>query len=645
MTAASIISSVVTAGTNNHSTVSEEANAYATDFVSQGIVGAIGNSAGAGPSTGGFGLSQDASPDMGVLVNLGVGYVLGTPTSQGSQMLRARMTTNYTSYTINANASGSTKYDWIYLQLSATNAATPSASADNVITLLTSRSSSNVSDNGTPPTYGLLLGVVTVANGASSITNGNISDRRIQSAISNSTTTSTTGWQSLNAALTYGANNGNKEFTMTAPTDLTSTLSTGMKLRVPRAVTPPTQSMAFASASSQYATKASPSGITFTGVFTCESWVYLNSYTAQDQYIIGRRDGTAGWDMRIDATGHVRLAYGASSSFTDFLTYQSVPLNQWVHIAGVVTSVSSKTGAIYINGVSVSTRSTLTAATTLAQATQDLRVAAFSTPANSYLNGYLSEVRVWSAAQTQQNIRDNMTVNLVGSETNLIALYEGNGAFTDATSNANNLTQSGGAIATQAANPYNTNEYAVIEAISYSNPTTTITVSTGNVGTIPNQALGSVSYSNNKAPYGFPSDSASWSLSYVFVGNSTGLVTGSIASAWGAMTGSDILIPTGKWRVQSAVTITGKCTSTATFTIQSQWDTTTPANDLPGQDVWRANVTTAFLVAKHHHLDGLSTSSGTTYKLFAAITGGAGTQTAYMEDLYKNYVMIMNAYI
>lgn len=183
MATSTIITSVVTGGSNNHATVSEEANAFGTDFISQGVVGTITNTAGVGPCTGAFGCSQDASPDMGLLINAGVAYITATPTSQDSQVLRARMGSNQVSYVINANASGSTKYDWIYLQASATNAANPNSAADNVTAIFTSRSTSNTVDNGSPPTYGIPLAIVTVANGASSILNANIADTRVQSSL------------------------------------------------------------------------------------------------------------------------------------------------------------------------------------------------------------------------------------------------------------------------------------------------------------------------------------------------------------------------------------------------------------------------------------------------------------------------------
>ncbi len=80
--------------------------------------------------------------------------------------------------TISANSSGSTKYDWIYIKLDATYMQNPDVSAQSVASLTTSRSTSSSTDDGSPPTYNYLLAVVTVANGAVSITNSNITDKR-----------------------------------------------------------------------------------------------------------------------------------------------------------------------------------------------------------------------------------------------------------------------------------------------------------------------------------------------------------------------------------------------------------------------------------------------------------------------------------
>jgi len=191
----SIYTSVLTAGTNSHQETSENINAVATDFVSQGVVGAITNTAGVAPSTGAYAVNAQGTPDMTVAVSSGIGYVTATPASQDSQALRVRNTAS-ANVTISANSSGSTKYDWIYINVDATKAANPAADASDVATLVVSRSSSNATDNGTPPTYGYCIAMVTVANGASSITNGNIADERVNAS------TAPGAWQPWTPAFT-----------------------------------------------------------------------------------------------------------------------------------------------------------------------------------------------------------------------------------------------------------------------------------------------------------------------------------------------------------------------------------------------------------------------------------------------------------
>lgn len=172
-----LFTNILTGGSNNHETTSEAANGLATDLVSEGVVGAITNTSGVAPATGGFAVNAQSPAAMAVDVSPGVAYVTATPSSQSSQTLRVRSTATE-EVTIAANSTGATRYDWIYLSVDAANAADPAVAGDDVTTLVVSRSTSSASDDGTPPTYGYLLAKVTVANGASSIANASIADSR-----------------------------------------------------------------------------------------------------------------------------------------------------------------------------------------------------------------------------------------------------------------------------------------------------------------------------------------------------------------------------------------------------------------------------------------------------------------------------------
>jgi len=384
----------------------------------------------------------------------------------------------------------------------------------------------------------------TTATGGMSVTGGLTVD-----SLSVSGSNTTNGWTGLGATLTYGANDGNKEFTLTTTTDLSTSVTPGMKIQLKRSTTPPATSANFNSSLSQYMYNVSPSGITFTNQFTIEAWVYMFSYGTL-QGILNRSSGSTsgGWNFEITSGGQVRAFYGTGSSFTDFISNQAIPLNQWVHVAVSVSSTATKTAVIYINGTSVYTYSALTAATSLTQQSIYLTVAAQNNGTGGYFNGNITEVRLWSNAQTQTQIRANMGINLVGTETGLVGLWRlGNGDITDRTSNANNLTKSSILVTVGTTYPYNPIEYGIITSYSANTPTVgtnTITVYTGNSNVIPNQTLTNPYISTARLPYGFNGDRSNWSvttlMAYQIRYNTP------TANSWYNL-GWSINIPTGAW--------------------------------------------------------------------------------------------------
>ena len=549
-----LVTSILTGGTNNHQTTAEEANAWATDFVSEGIVGTVGNTSGVSPATGGFAVNAQSTPDTTVAITTGVAYVTATPTSQDSQALRVENTTT-ASLTISANSSGSTKYDWIYISISAANAANPNVAGDDVATIVASRSSSSSTDDGTPPTYGYPLAVVTVANGFSAITNGNIRDLRSQVALNTGTSGASDGWLALSGTPTVssGYNKGNKEYDLTFASSMASILTPGMRLKVTRATTPPTQCTDLESSSSQYASKTSPTGITFTDDFTCEAWVKLESYVGSVTNIVSRFNGTNGFRLYIGAAGQLGIIGGTNR---DSVTYQSLPLGRWIHVAATL-DMSAGTATTYIDGVSVP-NSISGAGTSLTQA-GNLTVGAAN--ATAFFDGKIADVRVWSAIRTATQIRDNMNQQLVGNETNLVAYFKLNGDFNDSTSNANNLTASGGAAATDSDNPMNATEYAIVTKVA----TTTVTVFTGTDYNIPNMTLSTPYYSTQDVPYGFPRDGGKWRVSSLFKVQT--LTTSNANYGSFASNGWSLTVPIGAWAIGYSLATFNSTTTSVHFNI------------------------------------------------------------------------------
>lgn len=212
--------SVVTGGTNQAATTNADLNAFATDFVVTGVVGSISSTAGVAPTTGAFAVNAQGSPNMSVRVTQGVNWQQATPNGGLLQAVRTYMNT-FEDVTIAANASGSTKFDWIYIALDQNKLQNPGVNKDDIATLYTSRSTLSTVDNGTPPAAGYLIAVVTVTNGAASIINSNIADKRVMSGATAAAAAST-------GNLVLAANNsGLVKTTVLRQDDTTNTYQVG----------------------------------------------------------------------------------------------------------------------------------------------------------------------------------------------------------------------------------------------------------------------------------------------------------------------------------------------------------------------------------------------------------------------------------
>lgn len=527
-----IITSVVTGGSNSHATTSAEANSFATDFISQGVVGSIANTLGVAPATGAFAVNAQGTPAMFVDVTAGVAYITATPSSQTSQTLRAYMSAASTSYAISANASGSTKYDWIYLKVDPTKAGgTEDAAADDVTALYTSRSSSNTADNASPPTYGILLAIITVANGASSITNANILDSRAQAAPSAQVSSSGSGW-STSTVPTSATCLGQRSYQIVFnSTDLTGSLSPGMRLRTTRTVAPPTQCTSL-NGSSQYFNKTSPAGTigTATDDITAMAWIKLTSYTVGASTIISKRNATNGFQLRVEAnTGCLAIyGFGTAGAYRGFTTYQSIPLNKWIHVSASLdmSGNTTTTNKFFFDGIEVPAQAVAGAGavTAFIQAGNlDIGASQSSVSATEFFPGKIAQAAVFSgnaSTITQTLIRGYISQAMTGAEANCIGAWSFNNSLNDSNASANNLTAQGSAVATNADSPFSGAlatgiDFGIITAASFST-NTTLTVQVPEGYAIPTTGgISALSYSTVDIPYGFPGSINKWRLTSI----------------------------------------------------------------------------------------------------------------------------------
>lgn len=334
---------------------------------------------------------------------------------------------------------------------------------------------------------------------------GTLKDTPIRTALGLSEA-STNGWEVFpyTFSVASGYNLGGNVYNLTvASQDVTSLLSKGMNLRLERNTTAPTQCANLDDASSQHATLAtgSVSGMSFTDDYTLEAWVKPDAYPAAATVVSRRVSSTSGFDMYIDGDGKVYSRGFNGGSTEQAISYASVPLHKWTHLAATHDH-SGNAHDIYFNGILVSH----TQSGTISAIVQGgpLQIGASNT--SNYFSGKICEVRIWEAIRSQTEIQDNMNQQLVGTESNLVGYWKLDGNFDDSTANNNDLAASGGASATDVDNPFSDTQYAKVVDVTYSAPNSTVKVVTGDNNVIPNMTLTSPYYSVQQAPYGLSTD-------------------------------------------------------------------------------------------------------------------------------------------
>lgn len=213
---------IIQSGVNNYLTSAETLNGVATDSLVQGIIGSVGNTSGVAPATGSLAVNAQGSPNMTVAVSSGVAYVVATPTGGSAQSVRVTSDASE-NVTIASNSTGGTRYDHIYIKVDPDKMNNPAVTGTDVVTFVVQRSTTLEADSNGAPSNSLLIAVVTVSNGASSITNGNIADARPP--------ISDMGWKSANETWTYSSADS-PTFVVTVPTDATGKYSPGMRVRL-----------------------------------------------------------------------------------------------------------------------------------------------------------------------------------------------------------------------------------------------------------------------------------------------------------------------------------------------------------------------------------------------------------------------------
>jgi len=380
-------------------------------------------------------------------------------------------------------------------------------------------------------------------------------------------TASATGWSPLGATPDTVTALGNNSFSMVYnANDLTDTLTNGMRVRATRTVAAPNTAFSL-DGTNDYYVKTTPNKLTFTDDFVCSAWVYLTSYSASDMAVVSRWNGTSGFVLRVNTNGTILMAgyNGGASNNSYVASYQSVPLNRWVHIAAQLDmsafTATTTTSYIMMDGVDIPASVTRggTNPTALVQA-GNLEIGSTNGGTQPF-PGYIDQVAVYSAKVTQATILASINRALTGSETSLASAYS-NGSVNDLnTTTPNNLTATNGAT-TVANSPFGnrgvstTLEYGIVMANTFST-NTTVTVQVPEGCQLPTTGgISSVDYSTQSVPYGFVRDKSRWSILMLLL--STRATSGTTVSTYYNPGGVKITAPIGAWRMDAtgAVSVT-----------------------------------------------------------------------------------------
>ncbi|OJJ21025.1 hypothetical protein BKI52_10650 [marine bacterium AO1-C] len=161
--------------------------------------------------------------------------------------------------------------------------------------------------------------------------------------------------------------------------------------------------------------------------FTVEMWVKSAS-NAGTQTLISKQNGGAGYDLIYNGGTSLVFTVTDGIGSTSTKTFgTSLSTTDWSHIAAVYNSATGNT-TIYVNG-QTDFAGPGTAGINASNALP-LRIGADQTAANAF-NGNVDEVRIWNAARTANEIRENMHLTSIGTETNLVSYWQFNNDAND----------------------------------------------------------------------------------------------------------------------------------------------------------------------------------------------------------------------
>lgn len=215
-------------------------------------------------------------------------------------------------------------------------------------------------------------------------------------------------------------------------------------------------------ASSQNFSAADSASLSITSNITIEFWVKITTAPTSGQlYGLVTKDDAGSarsyWVDYYNNGGTLQVRGGISSNGAGNLVEVSwnytLTASTWFHVAVAITPANANAtkAELFINGTSQGNGSAAqggSGATSIFDSASPVVIGGYNA-AGIYANAKFDDVRIWSTIRSQAQISANMSVQLVGNESNLVAYWKLNNALTDSTSNGNTLTNNNSATFTR----------------------------------------------------------------------------------------------------------------------------------------------------------------------------------------------------
>ena len=174
--------------------------------------------------------------------------------------------------------------------------------------------------------------------------------------------------------------------------------------------------------SSDYVNLGNPSKLQITGDLTIQMWVKPSNFSERRNPIGKAYGGEYAITQETDGTLTFYNGQSGSNSgsYQQISTNSSLTLNEWNHIT-IVRDISSSQWSWYINGEL--TNQISMSNTSIIAGNNSVYIG------EGYVYGYaglIDEVRFWNTAITEQQIREQMHLTLIGNNPGLVAYYQFN---------------------------------------------------------------------------------------------------------------------------------------------------------------------------------------------------------------------------